>query len=147
MAKSVLSLYGKKLSFSPAAAFYAKKMREAEYTTMIDPFQRKLGDWMGALLVLPAVGGEIFWSASILAALGMLSDTHKQKDTLLTIYPIMAAPSCFPVSMEMKETVCYYCRLHSICDHWSGALDICCGIGSNCPSLCHGGRSDLCRLH
>lgn len=45
-------------------------MREAEYMTMIDPFQDKLGDWMGALLVLPAVGGEIFWSAAILGALG-----------------------------------------------------------------------------
>ncbi|KAF6018315.1 SLC5A7 [Bugula neritina] len=45
-------------------------MREAGYTTMIDPFQKKLGDWMGAVLVLPALSGEIFWSASILSALG-----------------------------------------------------------------------------
>ena len=57
-----------------AATFYVKKMREAEYTTMIDPFQRKLGDHMGALLVLPAICGETFWSAVILAALGMLCD-------------------------------------------------------------------------
>ena len=50
--------------------FFAKPMREAGYLTMIDPFQAKLGDWTGALLVLPAVCGEIFWSAAILAALG-----------------------------------------------------------------------------
>jgi len=49
-------------------------MREAGYTTMIDPFQKKLGDWMGAVLVLPALSGEIFWSASILSALGESSD-------------------------------------------------------------------------
>lgn len=58
--------------FSDIAAglFFAKPMREAGYITMIDPFQEKLGDWMGALLVLPAVCGEIFWSAAILGALG-----------------------------------------------------------------------------
>lgn len=45
-------------------------MRKAEYMTMIDPFQKRLGDWMGALLVLPAVAGETIWSGAILAALG-----------------------------------------------------------------------------
>jgi len=56
--------------------FFAKKMRKAGYVTMIDPFQQKLGDRMGALMVLPAICGEVFWSAAILAALG------KQKDWL-----------------------------------------------------------------
>ena len=51
-------------------------MREAEYMTMIDPFQNKLGDWMGAVLVIPAVCGEIFWSAAILGALGMAYNTN-----------------------------------------------------------------------
>lgn len=52
--------------------FFAKKMRNAGYVTMIDPLSQRFGDRMGGLLVLPALCGEIFWSASILSALGML---------------------------------------------------------------------------
>jgi len=49
--------------------FFARRMREAQYVTIIDPFTQKYGRW-GSLLVLPAAISEIFWSASILAALG-----------------------------------------------------------------------------
>lgn len=45
-------------------------MREAGYVTMLDPFQTKFGERMGGLLFVPALCGEIFWSAAILAALG-----------------------------------------------------------------------------
>ena len=37
---------------------------------MLDPFQRKYGERMGGLLYIPALMGEVFWSAAILAALG-----------------------------------------------------------------------------
>lgn len=50
--------------------FFATKMREQGYVTMLDPFQEILGSRMGGLLFLPALCGEIFWSAAILAALG-----------------------------------------------------------------------------
>jgi len=45
-------------------------MREAGYVTMLDPFQQKFGERIGGLLFIPALCGEIFWSAAILAALG-----------------------------------------------------------------------------
>ena len=50
--------------------FYVRKIRSLEATTMIDPIQRVFGQVMGSLLVIPAVFGELLWSASILAALG-----------------------------------------------------------------------------
>ncbi|CAK8686524.1 unnamed protein product [Clavelina lepadiformis] len=50
--------------------FFAKKMRAQGYTTMLDPFQCKFGKRMGGLLFLPALCGDLFWSASVLAALG-----------------------------------------------------------------------------
>lgn len=50
--------------------FFATKMREQGYVTMLDPFQEVLGQRMGGLLFLPALAGEVFWSAAILAALG-----------------------------------------------------------------------------
>lgn len=45
-------------------------MREKGYVTMLDPFQDVLGERMGGLLFLPALAGEVFWSAAILVALG-----------------------------------------------------------------------------
>lgn len=49
---------------------FAKIMRKKEYFTMLDPFQEKYGLRMGGLLYIPALLGEIFWSAAILSALG-----------------------------------------------------------------------------
>ena len=45
-------------------------MRAAGYTTMLDPLQKKYGNIMGALLYIPALLGDVFWSAAILSALG-----------------------------------------------------------------------------
>ncbi|KAL1480929.1 hypothetical protein MTO96_050630 [Rhipicephalus appendiculatus] len=45
-------------------------MRKAGYKTMLDPFQQHFGARMGCLLFLPALCGEVIWSAAILAALG-----------------------------------------------------------------------------
>jgi len=50
--------------------FFARRIRATGATTMIDPLQKVYGRFAGALLVIPAVMGELFWSASILAALG-----------------------------------------------------------------------------
>jgi high affinity choline transporter 7 len=41
---------------------------------MLDPFQEKYGSRIGGLLFLPALCGEIFWSAAILSALGDASE-------------------------------------------------------------------------
>ena len=54
-------------------------MRSRGYVTMLDPFQQLYGKRMGGLLFIPALMGEIFWSAAILSALG--------KSTLLSLTP------------------------------------------------------------
>merc|ERR1719278_1250778 len=61
--------FGYGLSLFISGTFFAKIMRDAEYVTMIDPFTQKYGKW-GALQAIPAAISEIFWSASILGALG-----------------------------------------------------------------------------
>lgn len=48
-------------------------MRTEGYVTMLDPFQLKYGQRMGGLLYIPALLGEVFWTAAILGALGMIS--------------------------------------------------------------------------
>ncbi|XP_067937142.1 high-affinity choline transporter 1-like [Watersipora subatra] len=77
--------------------FYAKKMRSAGYVTMIDPLSQKFGDRMGALLVLPALCGEIFWSASILSALGSSLAVIIGLETWLAIIVSAAIALCYTV--------------------------------------------------
>lgn len=62
--------FGYATSLVIGGMFFANKMREEGYVTMLDPFQEVLGSRMGGLLFLPALCGEVFWSAAILAALG-----------------------------------------------------------------------------
>merc|ERR1719394_1903445 len=61
--------------------FFANKMRTKGYVTMLDPLQDAYGSRMGGLLFLPALCGEVFWSAGILAA-------------LVDLHPICMGPSC-----------------------------------------------------
>lgn len=56
--------------------FFAKPMRSRGYVTMLDPFQQLYGKRMGGLLFIPALMGEIFWSAAILSALGKFMFHH-----------------------------------------------------------------------
>uniref|UniRef100_A0A672RJ31 High affinity choline transporter 1 n=1 Tax=Sinocyclocheilus grahami TaxID=75366 RepID=A0A672RJ31_SINGR len=62
--------FGYALSLVVGGLFFAKPMRSRGYVTMLDPFQQLYGKRMGGLLFIPALLGEIFWSAAILSALG-----------------------------------------------------------------------------
>ena len=57
------------LSLVIGGSLFAKKMRDAKYFTMIDPFTQKYGKW-GSVLVVPAAISEIIWCAAILSSLG-----------------------------------------------------------------------------
>ncbi|KAF4533432.1 hypothetical protein B566_EDAN001157 [Ephemera danica] len=61
---------GYSLSFLVGGLFFAAPMRSAKYVTLMDPFQEAYGEQVGALLFLPALLGDVFWSAAILATLG-----------------------------------------------------------------------------
>ncbi len=50
--------------------FYARRMRRAGHTTLIDPLQERYGNGAAAVLMVPAVLAELCWSAAILVALG-----------------------------------------------------------------------------
>ncbi|HEX4947556.1 MAG TPA: sodium:solute symporter family protein [Blastocatellia bacterium] len=50
--------------------FFAKTMRRHEFTTLIDPFEARFGKQWAAVLFLPALFGEVFWSAELLVAVG-----------------------------------------------------------------------------
>jgi len=50
--------------------FFAGIMRRFGFTTLIDPFEARYGKRWAAVLFLPALGGELFWSAELLVAVG-----------------------------------------------------------------------------
>lgn len=49
---------------------FAGRMRRFEFTTLVDPFEARFGKHWAAVLFLPAMMGEIFWSAELLLAIG-----------------------------------------------------------------------------
>ncbi|NHE57431.1 sodium:solute symporter [Cyclobacterium sp. GBPx2] len=63
--------WGYALSLILGGLFFAKKIRSFGFTTFIDVFENKYGKKTAAVLFIPALIGEIFWSAAILAALGI----------------------------------------------------------------------------
>jgi len=62
--------WGYALSLIIGGLFFARKMRRYEFKTMLDPLEQRFGKRMAAVLFLPALTGEIFWTAAILMALG-----------------------------------------------------------------------------
>ena len=77
-------------------------MRKEGYVTMLDPLQECLGGRMGGLLFIPALCGEVFWSAGILAALG---EYCKQAPVLDALVNISEQPMrCFnPVDINLRD--------------------------------------------
>ncbi|KAI1704732.1 sodium:solute symporter family domain-containing protein [Ditylenchus destructor] len=67
---------------------FAGPMREAGYVTMLDPFQIKYGQRVGGLMFIPALLGDVCWSAAILSALGatlsMLLDLNMNVSVILS---------------------------------------------------------------
>nr|XP_054926561.1 high affinity choline transporter 1-like [Dermacentor andersoni] len=69
----------------PAGLFFAGRMHATKAFTMLDPFQQHYGCWIGLLLCVPAVSGEVFWTASNLSALGKTVGTLTQLNVTLII--------------------------------------------------------------
>jgi high affinity choline transporter 7 len=58
------------ISLLIGGVFFARRMREREYHTLIDPFEARYGARWAVVLAMPAVLAEMFWSAELLVALG-----------------------------------------------------------------------------
>ncbi len=58
------------LSLIIGGLFFAGRMRAYAFTTLIDPFEVRFGKYWAAILFLPAILAEIFWSAELLVAIG-----------------------------------------------------------------------------
>ncbi|XP_060599124.1 high-affinity choline transporter 1-like [Ruditapes philippinarum] len=77
--------FGYSVALALGGYFFASKMRSQGYITMLDPLSRKYGERMGGLLFIPALLGEIFWSAAILSALGASLSVILDLDSTISI--------------------------------------------------------------
>ncbi|XP_071105721.1 high affinity choline transporter 1-like [Haliotis cracherodii] len=75
--------------------FYGPKMRRANYVTMYDPFQKKYGARVGALMCLPEFVGDLFWTAAILSALGSTVAIILDVDKTTSIIVSAAIAVCY----------------------------------------------------
>lgn len=62
--------WGYAMSLFIGGLFFARTMRRHEFKTMLDPLEQRYGERVAALFFLPALSGEVFWTAAILSALG-----------------------------------------------------------------------------
>lgn len=62
--------WGYAVSLILGGLFFARPMRRRKFFTMLDPLEQRFGKRLTALLFLPALSGEVFWTAAILTALG-----------------------------------------------------------------------------
>lgn len=67
--------WGYALSLIIGGLFFARIMRRRRYRTMLDPLTERYGRKLTAVLFLPALTGELFWTAAILTALGATFST------------------------------------------------------------------------
>ena len=62
--------WGYALSLVIGGLFFARIMRRHRFTTMLDPLEMRYGKRVAAVLYIPALTGEIFWTGAVLTALG-----------------------------------------------------------------------------
>ncbi|XP_028307225.1 high affinity choline transporter 1-like isoform X2 [Gouania willdenowi] len=72
-----------------------KPIRSKKYVTLMDPFQEKYGNTVGAVLFIPVIIGDILWIACILSALGG------------TVSVIMDIPSTLSVGISAAVAIIY----------------------------------------
>ncbi|XP_061534535.1 high affinity choline transporter 1-like [Phycodurus eques] len=58
------------VTFFLGGFFFAKPMRENNYVTMMDPFQKKYGNFLSNALILPALIADVLWVSRTLVSLG-----------------------------------------------------------------------------
>ncbi|KAK3768201.1 hypothetical protein RRG08_031736 [Elysia crispata] len=105
---------GYALSLVIGGIFFVDKMRDCGFTTMLDPFHWKFGDLMNCLLYIPALTGDVFWSAAILAALGATLKVIMDLN-LETAIIISAAIACFYTILGGLYSVAYTDVIQLIC--------------------------------
>ncbi|KAM9795110.1 high-affinity choline transporter 1-like [Neosynchiropus ocellatus] len=92
------------IAFIVGGIFYAKKMRQGKYVTMMDPIQRKFGKAVSGVLSVALVLSDIFWVTSTLIGLG----------TTMTIILDLSYNVCIWISAVVAVTYTLFGGLYSV---------------------------------
>jgi high affinity choline transporter 7 len=103
--------------------FFARRMRRHGFTTMLDLFEQRYGRRVAAVLYLPALLGETFWMAAILAALGTAFATVLGLDATTSVI----------VSAAVAVTYTVLGGLWSVA--YTDSLQLLCIAGGTCVAL------------
>ncbi|XP_065309179.1 uncharacterized protein [Dermacentor albipictus] len=88
--------FGYTISLLLGSLLFAGRMRLTDAVTMLDPFQKHYGRWMGLLLALPVVGSEVLWSGAILSSLERQPATPPGDDVSKARTPKQSSPKGSP---------------------------------------------------
>ncbi|CAG0880893.1 unnamed protein product [Cyprideis torosa] len=106
--------FGYALSLIFGGTIFANKMRRMGYITMLDPLQDCLGERMGGLLYIPALCGEVFWSAAILSALVAYTDVIQLFCIFIGLWVAIPFAMTHPAVKSMDPDVV----------DWFGSVDV-----------------------
>lgn len=94
-----------------------KPMRENNYMTMMDPFQKKYGNILSSALILPALVADVLWVARTLVSLGgsnnpllYLTLEKKYRAPFVKLHKLH--------SQKMTNSVSLYLTHHKIKKNW-----------------------------
>jgi len=85
------------LSLILGGLVFAGPMRRYEFTTLVDPFEARFGRGWAAVLFVPAMLGEVFWSAELLVAIGATCGAILNVDLTTAIVASAAVVTCYTV--------------------------------------------------
>ncbi|XP_073343494.1 high-affinity choline transporter 1-like [Pagrus major] len=97
---------GSALSFVAGGLFFAKKMRDREYVTMMDPFQIKYGNLISGVLSMALLISDVIWVTATLIGLGATMSVILDLPYTLCIW-ISAAVAIFYTLMGGLYSVAY----------------------------------------
>jgi len=106
--------WGYALSLILGGLFFAGRMRRLGFRTLLDVFHVRYGKKVAAILALPALTGEVFWSAAILVALGTTFGTILGFDFTTSIVASAAVAITY-TCMGGLRAVAYTDTLQLVC--------------------------------
>jgi len=127
--------WGYALSLIVGGLVFAAPMRRRRYTTLLDPFQERYGRRVAAVLFVPALVGEVFWSSAILVALGTTFGTIFDIDTQTAVLISASVAIAYTVvgglwSVAYTDVAQLCCIFVGLCSALPFALARCGGLNA-----------------
>ena len=85
------------LSLVLGGVFFARRMRQLRFVTLVDPLAARFGKHWAGILLIPALLGEVLWSAELLVAIGATLGVMLGMDLVVAIILSAAVVTLYTV--------------------------------------------------